>query len=80
MKITFYGRLASIVGRDLELAIDQPCTIGHLRHRLAEAYPEAARWLHDRRARAAVAGELAPDGRILAATDEVEFLAPVSGG
>lgn len=80
MKVTFYGKLAGIFGHQLELTVEAPCTIAELRGRIAEAHPEAARTLQDRRVRACVASTLVPDDHTLAAADEVEFLAPVSGG
>jgi len=80
MKVTFYGKLAAMLGAQLELAVETPCTIASLRTRIAEAHPEAAKSLADRRIRACVGSRLVPDDHPLAAADEVEFLAPVSGG
>ena len=80
MKITFYGRLADAVGRELDLVIEEPCTIAHLRQRIAASFPAAAGLLDDRRVRACVMDELVPDDRRVGETDAVEFLAPVSGG
>jgi len=80
MKITFYGRLADVVGRELELVVEEPCTIARLRHRIAGTFPAAASLLEDRRVRACVMDELVPDDHRVGVTDAVEFLAPVSGG
>lgn len=80
MKIKFYGKLADIVGRDLDLAIVGHCTIGELRERLSEAYPAIASPLQDKRVRAFIGSVIATDERQIRSHDEVEFLAPVSGG
>jgi sulfur-carrier protein len=80
MRVTFYGKLAGMFGRELDLAIETPCTVSALRNRIAQAYPELAPSLRDRRVRACVGSTLVPDDHSLAQTDIVEFLAPVSGG
>ena len=80
MKIKFHGRLAGVLGRDLDLVVEEPCTIARLRDRIAAARPAAAGLLEDRRVRACVGSELVADDHRVEATDEVEFLAPVSGG
>ncbi|HEX8841666.1 MAG TPA: MoaD/ThiS family protein [Sphingomicrobium sp.] len=80
MKVTFYGKLAAMLGTELELAVETPCTVASLRTRIAEAHPEAAKSLEDRRVRACVGSTLVADDHPLTASDEVEFLAPVSGG
>jgi molybdopterin converting factor small subunit len=80
MKITFYGRLSDAVGRELDLVVEEPCTISRLRQRIAGSFPAAASLLEDRRVRACVMDELVPDDHRVGETDAVEFLAPVSGG
>ena len=80
MKVTFYGKLAEAFGRKLDVPAARPCTVAELRSRIAEAYPEAEGALADRRVRACVLDELVSDDHTLEPNDEVEFLAPVSGG
>lgn len=80
MKVTFYGKLASIFGHQMELAIATPCTVAGLRSQILAAHPEAAQSLGDKRARAFVRDALVKDDHPLGPMDEVEFLAPVSGG
>lgn len=80
MKITFYGRLAGVLGRELDLVVEEPCTIARLRDRIAATFPAAAGLLEDQRVRACVGSELVADDHRIGATDEIEFLAPVSGG
>jgi molybdopterin converting factor small subunit len=80
MKITFYGKLAEVFGCELELPCAGPCTISVVRERLVAAFPAANPWLEDARVRACVDGTIVPDDHRVVATDEVEFLAPVSGG
>ena len=80
MRITFYGKLASELGRELELPVDESCTVGELRERIVDSFPAAAQMLEDKRVRACVGGQLVSDNHRVGSTDEVEFLAPVSGG
>lgn len=80
MKITFYGKLADLLGRELELDMDRPSTVEAVRSRLVEGHPVAAASLEDRRVRACVGSVLVGDDHPVTSTDEVEFLAPVSGG
>lgn len=80
MQVTFYGKLASTIGRQVELAVDTPCTILELRAQLRTTYPAAASSLADRRVRACVGDTLVADDHSLDPADEVDFLSPVSGG
>lgn len=80
MKIKFHGKLTSVLGRELDLVVEEPCTIARLRDCIAATYPAAAGLLEDRRVRACVGNELVADDQGVGATDAVEFLAPVSGG
>jgi molybdopterin converting factor small subunit len=80
MKVTFYGKLASVLGHQLELAMETPCTVAGLRSKIVEVHPEATESLIDRRVRACVASTLVAEDHPLLDADEVEFLAPVSGG
>lgn len=79
MDIRFYGRLADHFGERLRVDGD-PCSVGELRERLALSHPGGADALRDRRTRACVAGVLCGEQDILVDGQEVEFLAPVSGG
>ena len=80
MKIIFYGKLAGELGRELDIALDGPCTICGLRERVIAAFPSAAQLLSDERVRACVGSQIVPGAYSVEPTDEVEFLAPVSGG
>ena len=80
MKIRFHGRLAEALGRELDFAVEGPCTIGNLRQRIAGSFPAALGLLEDRRVRACVADEIVADDHPIGSADSVEFLAPVSGG
>lgn len=80
MKVTFYGKLASLLGREMELALDAPLTVAELRGAIGSMYPQAADALAGGRVRACVGSELVADDHPVAASDDVEFLAPVSGG
>jgi molybdopterin converting factor small subunit len=80
MKVTFYGKLADMIGRELDVPAESPCTVAMLRGRIAETHPEVAQWLEDRRVKACISGALVPDDHPVGCGDEVQFLAPVSGG
>jgi hypothetical protein len=43
MKVTFYGKLADMLGRELDLAVETPCTIARLRERIVAAFPPPSR-------------------------------------
>lgn len=80
MKVFFYGKLASAVGPQLEVPVKAPCSVGGLRRQLIAAYPQVADALQDDRVKAIVGETVVGDNHTLGAEDEVEFLAPVSGG
>lgn len=80
MKVFFYGKLASAVGPQLDVPIKAPCSVGGLRRQLIATYPQVAESLQDDRVKAIVGETVVGDDHPLAAQDEVEFLAPVSGG
>ena len=80
MKVIFYGKLASIFGHQVELALKTPCTVARLRSEIVADRPEAAGSLGDRHVRAFVRDALVSDDHPLGPADEVEFLSPVSGG
>lgn len=80
MKVFFYGRLASAIGPQLDVTVESPCSVGSLRRHLVATYPDVAEALRDNRVKALVGETLVGDDHALAVHDEVEFLAPVSGG
>ena len=77
MKVLFYGRLADAIGRDIELE-GYACSVAELRRRVAASHPDAADALG--RSRAVIASAMVGDEHVIAPTDQVEFLPPVSGG
>jgi sulfur-carrier protein len=79
-KILFYGRLADLVGRELELTTPQSCSIAELRTRIAAEHPGAAEVLRSVRVRACVGDSIVPDDHPVTPGDQIEFLSPVSGG
>jgi len=79
MKITFYGRLAESLGRELELEVAERCSVAELRTRLSAEHPSAADVL-ERQSRACVADTVVADTFVLQPTDEVDLFPPVSGG
>jgi molybdopterin converting factor small subunit len=80
MKVIFYGKLASMLGRELELAVEEPCTVARLLEQIVAAFPAAAPSLQDGRVRAVVESRIVLDDHRVGEADQVEFLAPVSGG
>ena len=80
MKVFFYGKLASAIGPQLEVACAAPCSVASLRRQLMATYPEVAEALQDGRVKAIVGETVVGDDYKLGEKDEVEFLAPVSGG
>ena len=80
MKVRFYGKLAAAMGSHVDMAIDMPCTVAQVRRRLIAARPDLAEVMDDKRIRAIVGESVVADGYQLSPTDELEFLAPVSGG
>lgn len=80
MKVVFYGRLADVVGPEVELEVSPGCSIGEMRTLLAAEHPAAAATLANRRALACVGGSVVRDDYVTSPEDWVEFLPPVSGG
>lgn len=80
MRVLFYGPLADMLGSEIDLSIELPCTVAVLRQRLAETEPTAADVLASKRARACVGESIVPETHLIAPDDEVEFFPPVSGG
>jgi molybdopterin converting factor small subunit len=77
--VRFYGRLAEEVQPECSLTVGlSGLTIADLRQKLAEIY--AAPSLLGPRVRAAVGDEMALEDTIVRPGDEVDFLAPLSGG
>jgi sulfur-carrier protein len=80
MTIQFYGKLASLLGREIHVAVGEACSVADIRKRIMEVRPDVAESLGDRRVLACVGGALVGDDHRVAPSDTVEFLAPVSGG
>ena len=80
MRISFYGRLAEAIGREVELDTAEACAVGEVRARLAERFPHAASDLVSPRVRACVGDRMVPDSFVVVPGDAVDILAPLSGG
>jgi sulfur-carrier protein len=80
MSIQFYGKLASLLGPQIQLAVGEACSVAEIRKRIMEVRPDVAESLADRRVLACVSGAVVGDDHRVVPTDTVEFLAPVSGG
>ena len=80
MKVVFYGRLAEVIGPEINVSASGGCSVSALRDRLAAEHPAAEATLRSKRARACVGDTMVPDNHILVEADTVEFLPPVSGG
>jgi molybdopterin converting factor small subunit len=75
LRIRLYGRLADAIGPEVELDV-AGASVGAIRDRLAAEHPAAAESLA--RSRALIGSAVVRDDH--AATDDLEFLPPVSGG
>ena len=80
MKVRFYGRLAEMIGAELEFEAPPNCSVAEIRDSVAARHPQAAEVLGSRRACACVGDRLVRDDHILVTGETVEFLPPVSGG
>jgi molybdopterin converting factor small subunit len=80
MKILFYGRLADLLGPQVDLDVSEGSSIAQVRDRLAAEQPGAAPALAGRRVLACVGGSIVRDDYVVSRGDQIEFLPPVSGG
>jgi len=80
LTITFFGRLADSVGREVSIDVDMPCSVATLRERLAKSLPQISDDLINPRIRVCVADTLVPDDFIIAKEGRIEILSPLSGG
>ena len=80
MKIRFYGRLADLLGTEIDVALARTCSVEEVKRILASSNPAAAEALANRRVRACIGDAIVADQHDVAPDDELEFLAPVSGG
>ena len=80
MKVLFYGRLAEVIGPELEVDAPQGWSVSELRETLVAEHPEARSVLRTGRVRACVGDALVHDDYVLREDERVEFLPPVSGG
>ena len=80
MKVLFYGRLADLLGREMEVEAPASCSIAELRGRVIADHPNVRQTLEHGRVRACVGDAVVDDRFMVTATDTVEFLPPVSGG
>ena len=80
MKISFYGRLADVLGPEMEVELAGSRSVAELRDHLAGLRPESAAALGSKRVRACVGDSIVLDSHVVGPSDEVEFIPPVSGG
>jgi molybdopterin converting factor small subunit len=80
VKVAFYGRLAEVVGPELDIIAPPGCSIEELRDKVIGAHPQTAEALRNKRARACVGDAIVHDSYVPGASERVEFLPPVSGG
>lgn len=80
MKILFYGKLADVVGRELELPAEPGCSIAELRELIAVEHPEVAEPVRNKRVRACIGDAIVPENHVVGPGEQVEFFPPVSGG
>lgn len=81
MEVVFYGRLAELIGQQIDLDVPGgQCTIQDLKALIAREHPDASQHLLDRSVRGCVADEIVPDSFVVGDGQRVEFFPPVSGG
>jgi molybdopterin converting factor small subunit len=80
VKVLFYGRLADLIGPELEVDAPAGWSVSELRDSLAASHPAAEQALRGKRTRACVGDSIVRDDYVPAADDRIEFLPPVSGG
>ncbi len=81
MKISFYGHLAELVGREIEIAVPPAAvTVGEMRSLLARLYPHAAGELASLSLRACVDDRMVAEDFPVAGAGTVAFFPPLSGG
>lgn len=80
MRVRFYGKLAATMGPHVDIDIGMPCTVAQVRRQLIAAHPVLAEMMDDKRIRPIVGDSVVADEYQLSPSDELEFLAPVSGG
>ncbi len=79
MKVLLFARARDLIGADrIEIAAPEPATIGELRRRLVQQYPNLAGLLEN--SALAVNDEFADDRTAIPPGAEVALLPPVSGG
>ena len=80
MRIKFYGKFAESISPEVEIDLVPPCRVSEVRKRVAELFPEVANSLVGKRVKACVADQIVGDDYIVPQGQEVEILAPLSGG
>lgn len=78
LKVVLYGPLADALGKQIDVEMPEGCSIAELRECLGDAHPRAASELD--RSRAIIGSFAVKDDYRITASDQVEFLPPVSGG
>jgi len=79
MKVLLFARARDLIGADrVEVAEPEPATVGELRRRLVQQYPNVAGLLE--KSAFAVNDEFADDRAVIPLEAEVALLPPVSGG
>ncbi len=80
LRITFYGRLAEVMGRERMTPAASAATVGALIENLANEDAEFKAALAGTRVRFAVNNMIAPETQKVKDGDEVAVLPPFSGG
>ena len=80
MNVRFYGRLAEVLGPQVEADVAPGSSVADVRRLVTEKFPGGAATLASARSKACVGGSIVGDHHMLSDGDAVEFLPPVSGG
>jgi hypothetical protein len=77
--LNVFGRLAGSLGGEFALDLEEPCSIGDLRRRLADRFPGAGEDLLGERVRFGMGNRLVPDSHPVT-EGRIDVLSPISGG
>lgn len=80
MRISFYGSLAEVIAREVELSVPTGATVAGVRQHLGDLYPAAAPILRRPGLRACLDDVVVEDDAVVLPDAELSFLPPLSGG
>lgn len=80
MNVLFYGRLRERAGAQIDVHVEEGCSVRDLRSVIANAHPSIREDMLSTRVRACVEDMVVPEDYRVSSGQTVEFIPPVSGG